>query len=312
VLAERFGVALLAGALVSTLARESSAFCRSTTCDVAHEQCAVDDATGCVLEGAPLHWESGCLSFGVQRDGSPLRHITFEVADEIIQTAFQQWMGATCEGGGHPSFRVWDLGRKYGGIICDEPEFNAIKPNANVWIFRDKDWPYEGDTSTLALTSTIFEKTSGALLDADVEINSYKIVLTTTGVSSDVEKDLQSIVTHEAGHFLGLGHSPLSTATMYKMYSPGDLNYRSLAVDDQQGICSIYPPDRDAPACVAPSPAHGFSLYCGGGGDEGTASATGCAVGPQAPRDTSFAVVSAALAANVLCARRRRRRAITG
>jgi hypothetical protein len=276
-LARRLAIAALAGALSWSFARDSRAYCRATTCDPKHETCKVE--AGCVVDGAALHWDSRCLSFGVQKDGSPLRHISYKVADDVIRSAFGQWMRADCGNGSHPSFQMWDLGTPYGGILCDEPEFNSIKPNANVWVFRDRDWPYEGESSTLALTSTIFEKNSGALLDADVEINSFAVVLTTTSVSQDVKKDLASIVTHEAGHFLGLGHSQVQQATMFAQYSAGDLNYRSLHPDDEAGICAVYPPVRDTPMCVGPSPPHGFSRYCGGGQDDGTASVRGCSLG---------------------------------
>jgi hypothetical protein len=300
---------VLAGALSCLIARDSMAFCQATTCDSKQRDECPPDANGCITNGAPLHWRSRCLSFGVQRNGSPLRHISYQVADSIIQSAFEQWMGADCGGGAHPSFRMWDLGEPFGGIICAEPEFNSTKPNANVWIFQDGSWPYDDQNSTLALTSTIFERSTGALLDADVEINSYTNPLTTTSVSKEVGKDLASIVTHEAGHFLGMGHSQVATATMFRMYSAGDLNYRSLDPDDIAGICSIYPPHRDVPQCTAPSPAHGFSLYCGGGEDDGTASVTGCAVAPRNGRN--FAIsggVLLAAALGVAGTRRRRRR----
>ncbi len=253
--------------LLLLLSPDASAFCQARTCDPKlSTMCDVQD--GCVVSGAPLHWASRCLSFGTQRNGSPKRHISYEVADSIIQQAFLQWMKADCGGGKRPSFKMWDLGAFYGGVICPEPEFNSTKPNANVWMFRDNDWPYEGKNSTLALTLTIFEKSTGALLDADVEINSYFVDLTTTSTSGEVKRDLASIVTHEAGHFLGLAHSQNSQATMFQNYSEGDLDYRSLHADDEAGICSMYPPDRDAPTCSAPSPAHGFSLYCSGGAAE--------------------------------------------
>jgi hypothetical protein len=305
---ERLTAAVIAGALTCLVARDSKAYCRATTCDPKRETCRAPE--GCVIDGAPLHWESACLSFGVQRDASPLRHISFPVADAIIQSAFEQWMNAPCKGGGHPSFKMWDLGAPYGGIICDEPEFNSTKPNANVFIFRDKDWPYEDENSTLALTSTIFEKSSGALLDADVEINSFNNELTATSVSAQVGKDLASIVTHEAGHFLGMGHSLVKQATMFAQYSAGDLNYRSLDPDDEAGICAIYPPDRHPAACSAPSPAHGFSLYCGGGEDDGTASVSGCAV--SLPRTGRFDARGVALVAAALVLSRLRRRRRSG
>jgi hypothetical protein len=151
------------------------------------------------------------------------------------------------------------------------------------------------------------------LLDADVEINSHGNPITTTSISSEVRRDLQAIVTHEAGHFLGLGHSQDTTATMYARYSPGDLNYRSLTKDDQAGICAIYPPNRDIPQCTAPSPAHGFSLYCGGGEDDGTASVTGCSLPSQrkAPAVGSLVVVVAVGSAALRRRRKRRTRTRT-
>jgi hypothetical protein len=301
--------AAVGAALSCLLARDARAYCVATTCDPRHDGVCRSE-NGCIIDGAKLHWESRCLSFGVQRNGSPLRHITFDMADAIIQTAFEQWLYADCGGNRHPSFEMWDLGKPFGGIICDKPEFNSTKPNANVWMFRDDNWPYEGKDSTLALTSTIFEKSSGALLDADVEINSIGNVITTTSISSYVKRDLQAIVTHEAGHFLGLGHSQDPQATMYAMYSPGDLNYRSLTADDEAAICSVYPPNRDAPYCTSPSPAHGFSLYCGGGSDDGTATVSGCSL----PSQRTTPVVGAAMVVAALGSaafRRRRRRPST-
>ncbi len=52
--------------------------------------------------------------------------------------------------------------------------------------------------------------------------------------------DLASILTHEAGHFLGLAHSAETSAVMYAHYHPGQ---NVLTPDDVGGICSIYPPD---------------------------------------------------------------------
>jgi MYXO-CTERM domain-containing protein len=303
---ERSFAAVAAGVLGLLWARDSLAFCQATTCDEKTETCRTEG--GCVVEGSPQHWESRCLSFGVQNAGSPLRHISYRVVDDIMRKAFSQWMNADCGGGAHPSFEMWDLGAPYGGIICDSPEFNALKPNANVVMFRDHDWPYEGVKWMLAQTSTIFDTRTGALLDADIEINSFKQNITTTDLVAPDSQDLQAILTHEAGHFLGLAHSNNEKATMFHNYEAGDLNYRSLHPDDMAGICAVYPPDRDAPMCVAPSPPHGFSLYCGGGDEDGTASATGCTCSMPATKHVSLLAIAgvAAVAAGAVGRRRRR------
>lgn len=52
--------------------------------------------------------------------------------------------------------------------------------------------------------------------------------------------ELQSVLTHEFGHVLGLMHSEDSLATMAPTYR-ADGGQRSLAVDDKLGVCALYP-----------------------------------------------------------------------
>jgi hypothetical protein len=251
----------------------ASAFCRTTTCDAANPDANCQyDANHCSLTGSPLFWGTACIGFGVQKDGSPLRHVTYKTFDGIVRTAFNQWTASPCSGGGHPSFRMWDLGP----IECGEPEFNQkTSPNANVWMMRDGDWPYQGQFATLALTTVSFSLRTGEIYDADVEINSHTIPNLTTSDTS-VGSDLQSIVTHEAGHFLGLAHSPDRDATMNANYSSGDLSFRTLSPDDQAGICAAYPTDRKVAQCSAPAtPRNGFSVLCGADSDGSTSAGSG-------------------------------------
>lgn len=290
----------------------ASAFCRTTTCDAANPDAKCQyDQNHCSLTGFPLFWGSACLGFGVQKDGSPLRHVSYKAFDGIVRTAFNQWTASPCTGGGHPSFRVWDVGP----IECGEPEFNQkSSPNANVWMMRDADWPYQGQFATLALTTVSFSLKTGEIYDADVEINSHSVQnLTTTDVN--VGSDLQSIVTHEAGHFLGLAHSPEQDATMNANYSSGDLSFRTLSPDDQAAICAAYPTARKVAQCSAPAtPRNGFSVQCGAETD-GSASPSGpgastCTVsargiGDRAPSGALGGLLGLGLLART--ARRRRR-----
>jgi Matrixin len=259
-------LAQAAGLVTILLATSAGAFCRTTTCDPKLEHCATEQ--GCNVDGHPLYWQEKCISFATQKDGSLRRTsfepngISYEVADRAFRLAFSSWTSANC-GGKPPSFKMWDVGP----VECNEPEFNDLLPNANVWMFRDDKWPYEDQGQTLALTTVLFEKSTGVILDADVEINAFnpKQTLSTSDPPAEIGQDLQAIATHEAGHFLGLSHSKEPTATMNTLYHVGDLDYRSPHKDDIAGICEIYPADRDAPDCRGPHPPHGFSRYCGGG-----------------------------------------------
>ncbi len=286
-------------------ASRANAWCRTTTCNAPNPLANCDlDANGCATEGQPLFWAPECLSFGVQQDGSTKQHISYQTFDHIVALAFEQWAGADCGGGLHPSFKMWDMDQSYGPVICGVPEFNEQGPNANVWMFRDSSWPYQSPGSTLALTTITFEVETGEILDADVELNSFSPANKLTTSNTDVQSDVQSIVTHEAGHFLGLAHSLDKAATMFANYSPGDISFRTLSADDVAGICSVYPPDREAPACTAPNPVHGFTRYCVG--DDPTNS-HGCSFTarriPGSPRGLVSGLV-------VLAAALRRRRSL--
>jgi hypothetical protein len=305
--------ALSVAAALSLASPRALAFCQTTTCDASGSQvgCAVD-ADGCSTKGQPLYWAEGCLSFGVQEGGSPRRDITWQKADSIITTAFQQWVSADCGSGAHPSFKMWDLDQAYGPMICDEVQFNQNAPNANIWMFRDATWPYDSANATLALTTVTFEVSSGRILDADVEINSFAVDITTNDPSQGpVGADLQSIVTHESGHFLGLAHSRVADATMNASYSPGDISFRTLSADDVEGICTIYPPDRTVAACSQPEPVHGFSRYCASASDSSSdGSATqgtkGCAVASMERSGGSGALATLAATLGLVVLRRRR------
>lgn len=286
-------------------ASSASAYCRTTTCDATGATNCATDGNGCSTDGLPLYWPGKCLDFGVQQDGSPRRNITYAQANAAIEAGASQWMGVSC-GTGPPSFKFWNDGK----IVCNEPQYNANGPNANVWMFRDKDWPYVGANTTLALTTVTFAIKTGQILDADVELNSFgaNFVVTDTGPGTD----LQSIATHESGHFLGLAHSNDVTATMYPQYTSGDRSFRSLGTDDAAGICAVYPPNRTAPDCTAPSTPGGFSANCatagsgGGGGNSGTTTSCHCSLGEaRTPSTGLWATLAAAVGLSI----RRRRRA---
>jgi hypothetical protein len=303
-------VGALAALTLLFAACDAGAFCRTTTCDAdgGSDGCATD-ADGCATQGHPLYWPTECLSFSVQKDGSPKRHIPFSTFDQLVRLAFQEWGSVDCGGGLHPSFRMWDFDTRYGPLICDEPEYNDSAPNAEGWMFRDSGWPYEGVSSTLALTTITFEVESGKILDADVELNSYAADLTTS--DTDVHADVQSIATHEAGHFLGLAHSRVSGATMYATYAAGDLGFRTLSADDDAAICAVYPPDHGTGACTLPQPAHGFSRYCATDGM--VVPKLACSVGPTPGAIASRRALGAEASIAGICAsavhflRRRRR-----
>ncbi len=283
----------LAASITLAYSESASAYCQTTTCDPATE-CRYD-RMGCATVGLPLQWKKGCVSYSVHRAGSPRRNVSYDRVHSITERAFDRWLSADCDSGS-PSLRAVDNSP----VTCDKPEYNSSDGNANIIMFRDDDWPYAGANATLALTTITFNFETGEIFDADIEINSFKTPITTGDVAVDF--DLESIITHETGHFLGLSHSHVPDATMYLEYGAGDISLRDLDADDIAGICATYPPNRKVSSDDC-TPRHGFSGECSRPKKKG-----GCSLDPGSLSGTAHAWPLALLAGLVAGATRRRRR----
>jgi len=255
--------ALLLGITLS--ASPAAAYCRTTTCDPVVDPDACAPVMGCPTRGEPLFWPDACVTYAVERLGSRLRGISAYDLDQAMQVAFSAWLGTECPQRGSPSMGVISLG----GASCDRVEFNppelgrAGAPNANLVMFRDDRWPYPDERFVIARTSITFDPNTGAIFDADIEINSFDNEFSTG--ETLVTTDLQAVLTHEVGHFLGLDHSTFENATMQANYDLSNLGARTLSSDDVAGICSIYAPaeTRDTSCPPDTGPHHGFSRECG-------------------------------------------------
>jgi hypothetical protein len=300
--------ALVGVAALVVLPSESAAFCRATTCDPKRQVCERDEKTWCLLTGLPLAWSSSCVSVGVHQLGSPRNGLSYDTVVGVVEQAFAAWTQAECAGG-RPAITV----QTTQPISCGASEYNAERGNANVVLFREDEWPYVGGDA-IGLTTSRFKPSTGQLWDADIEINATNGPISTGDPIQGA--DLLSVLTHEAGHFLGLSHSREPGATMQEFYNPevDGGTFRSLEADDINGICAIYPPGRVA-ASTSCDNRHGFSPLCG---DEQPAPEEGgCSLNARTPGGRgnpglpTFAVVlSLGLCLRLLAKRARRVRAV--
>jgi MYXO-CTERM domain-containing protein len=291
-----------AAALAALLAAGTAgAYCRTTSCmqGMPHsaQVCQPPESDDC---GVPLFWASHCIGYSVQQDAS--KQVTFAQTEQVLKSAFASWTSAACPGG-TPQMQVTEAAK----AVCHQQQYNQTVGNANVIMYHDDMWPYEGQANaTLALTTVTYNLDTGEIYDADMELNTADthFTLGDTGVGFD----LLSVVTHETGHFLGMAHSHDPTATMWPQYNPGTINLRHLSADDIAGICAIYPPTPVNNDCNA-TPRHGFSPLCAAQQPPPPRSGTCSATAPGSAPTGSGAGMIAALGALVFAARRRSRSA---
>lgn len=298
--------AFLASATVLASPSRAHGFCRTMTERAPADYDAVANG-GCFDKGVPLFWRNSCVGYSIQ--GSASRKVAYEEASNLLSTAFTRWTGATCPTDGTGRSRASIDVRDLGPVECGKVEYARNgAPNVNVVVFRDDEWTY--GPQVLGLTTVSFDRETGELFGADMEIN--MVNMQPIALRDPVEGqayDFLSVATHEAGHFLGMGHSDQPDATMFARYDPPSTKMRILTDDDITGICTVYRPDGDravlngkvtaAPQCD-PTPRGGFTRTC----EEEAAS---CAFGARRRLGAHAALSAAAVAAAVALRRRRRR-----
>ena len=238
---------MLACIALTASARDARAFCRMTTACTKDATTCDRDEHGC-SKGAPIHWAKMPLTyrFSAVREGQLVR----EEARAAIREAFHRWSDTLCG----PNQERTSLRFIEGEDIAEDKPLVANSHGAEPFgiYFRDRGWPYDGkQDSTLAQTNNSFGKNSGLIDYADMEINTATKRFSTND-SDDGINDLQAVITHEVGHFIGLDHSLESQSIMVFSYcdpligggrcEKGKIAARRLADDDINAVCTLYPP----------------------------------------------------------------------
>jgi hypothetical protein len=289
----KYARALVLGAMLLD-AGTAHAFCRATTCKTENGVPCPTDEAGCNTTGNPIRWRKLPLTFrfSAARPGQLIR----EEARAAIRAAFYRWSDTLCG----PDQRRTALRFVEGEDLLDvKPLIPGARASEPYGIyFRDTGWPYEGkEDQTLAQTNTIFGKDSGFIEYADMEINTGNTGLQKFSTKEDEDgTDLQAVITHEVGHYIGLGHSLAPASIMVASYcnakdgrcDKGKVAARRLAEDDIDAVCTLYPPDYTDPP--------------------EDKSVTGCSAAPRTETDASSGLAALALAGLTIVAARRLQR----
>ena len=249
----RIVIVAIAIALCS-LPFDAQAFCRAMTCNPAKETCEVDDR-GCVTSGTALRWpaERMPLVFRFQQQHSA--RLVPEETTAAVRAAFHRWSDVVCPDGRRTSLRF----AEGEDLVADKPlEPAAPRPEPFGIYFRDRGWPHPSGDDQTAPTTIDFAPSSGTILYADIEVNTTACTFATRDAGEGIV--LQTVVTHEVGHFIGLGHGREPNTIMAgHLCDSGDrcardrVSSRRLATDDIAAVCTLYPPDAERSGPAPPS-----------------------------------------------------------
>ena len=101
----------------------------------------------------------------------------------------------------------------------------------------------------IAFVRSIVDLADGHTLDADLVFNDRDFYSSTTspvtpppaGPPAQSSIDLQSVLTHEYGHYFGLDHTSVGNSTMIPFIISNSTVQRSLELDDRAGLSAVYP-----------------------------------------------------------------------
>lgn len=171
-------------------------------------------------------WGSLPAEYKINDQGSA--DMSFSKTEQIVKDSYAEWESPCCS-----TFRTNYLGTT-SRTALDSRQSRSLPPILS-WIENSSNWPqYLGDPNrVLGVTMTSFSGCT--IVNAPIVFNGIKFKYRPAGST-----DLQSIATHEIGHYLGLGHSSASgEPTMAPRYL-GGTKQRSIESDDEKGLCSLY------------------------------------------------------------------------
>lgn len=255
----RASLALLI-ALATLVPNAASAWCRMTTSrrqPTLSEPCILPDPTTDPPEQY-LEWLRPCTSLTISL-ASPSDDLTDDEVRGVFSRSIATWEAVQCEG---VPLGV-DIELSPEPNTCDTPLYRDDGGNTNSVMFV-LDWGERMyDPAAFAVTTVWHRRSTGEILDVDMEINERRGpygICPPEGCTTRIV-DLENVVTHEMGHYVGLAHSENSDATMYASAVAGEVLKRDLHDDDIEGLCTIYPPGRPEGVCDF-EPRGGLNLDC--------------------------------------------------
>jgi hypothetical protein len=174
------------------------------------------------------NWLSMPIQFWINQSGSP--QISNGSEFQAVQAAFQTWQNVS----------IANVSFQYMGTTAVP---TVGQDGLSVVTFVDSSVPIGLETVAAEFSFYTIDGTGNATMqEADIALS------TSLNFSTSAEAgkyDIQSVVTHEVGHLLGLDHSALLSSVMSPYPAPGQLDQRTLSYDDMAGLSEFYSQSSD-------------------------------------------------------------------
>lgn len=165
--------------------------------------------------GIPVQWSSTSTTVDLYVNSQNTQALDETTVQTIAASSVAQWNGV-----GNINLR------KNSTTGQGQAELNELYFSTDPSVFNG--------SGVIGLTQIGFKETNGEIVEADILINDNYSFSTTTSDASY----LGNVLTHEVGHFLGLGHGQVSGSTMFYSLSRGQYKINT---DDQAGLYALYP-----------------------------------------------------------------------
>lgn len=222
------------------------------------------DGMGMLVSDAPMLQRGEEVELSLRRSARDLNGYEIAGSSSTRQYAYNNYKWPTTD----VRFFVAPNTQQAGGDNGSQDDYlGAIRRAANTWSYAgeaDITFTYAGATASTKVgfnganeiifvndglvdgagnnrplaTALVFYMKS-TIVETDIKINDA-YTWYAAGSLSPTEFDLQSVVLHELGHWLGLGHDEDDQAVMYAQMATGFVK-RALFENDLQGIAALYP-----------------------------------------------------------------------
>ncbi len=181
--------------------------------------------------------------FSYQVNGTGVPNVPALNVEGAVDASFLTWSNVMNES----NVKTADISFTDGGTTTEE---HASNDGINLVTFTDNEYDIPwGVLAIAAKTWHVDQQTSTAqILDADIVVNPFFVTHPTYDLGIEGEGtydgyfDIQSLITHEIGHVLGLLHSGLINSTMWFQIGEGT-SVRDLTQDDKSWASYRYPTD---------------------------------------------------------------------